>query len=85
MGLKPDRPGGLTSWLLAGALAALAPLALGACGQGTDTEYVSSWGPSIGTEAPLLAANDQDGNAQSLETLAGPNGLLVVFNRSVNW
>ena len=50
-----------------------------------DSEYAAAWGPSVGTVAPLLAATDQDGNAQSLETLRGSNGLLFVFNRSVDW
>ena len=50
-----------------------------------DSEYAEAWGPSIGTTAPLLAANDQDGKSQTLDTLKGSNGLLFVFNRSVDW
>lgn len=82
---KPKPRAGLKGLFLSGMVAVLAPLALGSCGQGTETEYVSSWGPAIGTQAPLLAASDQDGTPQTLESLAGPNGLLVVFNRSVSW
>ncbi len=82
---NPLRNARLAVWLKAGALALAAPLALGACGQGTDAEYVTNWGPAIGTQAPLLAASDQDGTPQTLQSLAGPNGLLVVFNRSVDW
>jgi len=84
-GNQPRRAPRLKGWLLAGALAMAAPLALVGCAQGTDAAYVTSWGPAIGTEAPLLSANDQDGNLQTLDTLAGPNGLLIVFNRSVDW
>ena len=50
-----------------------------------DTEYAISWGPKVGTTAPMLAANDQEGQKQTLDTLKGPKGLLVVFNRSVDW
>ncbi|MEM1435930.1 MAG: hypothetical protein AAGG11_17865 [Pseudomonadota bacterium] len=50
-----------------------------------DSEFADAWGPAIGTAAPLLAASDQDGKLQRLDTLAGPNGLLIVFNRSVDW
>ncbi|MEL7454778.1 MAG: hypothetical protein AAGJ50_15565 [Pseudomonadota bacterium] len=71
--------------LLAGALACLPLLALGGCGQTGQSDYAENWGPAIGAQVPLLAANDQDGNAQTLETLTGPKGLLVVFNRSVDW
>ncbi len=50
-----------------------------------DSEYAAAWGPSVGSMAPLLSANDQAGNLQTLETLRGSNGLLFVFNRSVDW
>ncbi|MCH1551664.1 MAG: peroxiredoxin family protein [Pseudomonadales bacterium] len=50
-----------------------------------DSAYAEAWGPSIGTTAPLLAANDQHGKPQTLDTLKGSKGLLFVFNRSVDW
>lgn len=65
--------------LVAGMLAATAQFAF------ADSEYAAAWGPSVGSIAPLLSADDQDGNQQTLETLKGSNGLLFVFNRSVDW
>ncbi len=50
-----------------------------------DPDYAATWGPSVGSQAPLLAANDQDGEPQTVETLSGAKGLLMVFNRSVDW
>ena len=50
-----------------------------------ESEFAAAWGPSVGATKPLLAANDQYGNHQTLETLTGSNGLLFVFNRSVDW
>ncbi|MEM7218193.1 MAG: hypothetical protein AAF515_07490 [Pseudomonadota bacterium] len=50
-----------------------------------DSEYAAAWGPDVGTQAPLLAALDQNSQPQNLETLRGDNGLLFVFNRSVDW
>ena len=50
-----------------------------------ETEYAAAWGPSVGTTVPLLSALDQHGTEQNLETLTGTNGLLFVFNRSVDW
>ena len=50
-----------------------------------DSEYAATWGPSVGSTAPLLAAADQHGQTQTLETLAGPKGLLFLFNRSADW
>ena len=50
-----------------------------------QSDYAAAWGPSVGSTAPMLSANDQFGNHQDLETLTGTNGLLFVFNRSVDW
>lgn len=50
-----------------------------------ESEYAAAWGPSVGTVAPLMDANDQDGKPQNLGSLNGTNGLLFVFNRSVDW
>ena len=50
-----------------------------------DSETAAAWGPSIGTTAPLLSALDQDGKQQNMESLSRTNGLLFVFNRSVDW
>ncbi len=75
-----------SSWLLAlrraliaGALVGMAQFA------SAESEYAAAWGPSVGSTAPLLAAVDQDGNTQTLDTLKRSNGLLFVFNRSVDW
>ena len=77
---------GQTHWLrtlrrslMAFALVILSQLAY------ADSEYASSWGPSIGSSAPMLSALDQDGNEQNLTSLSGSKGLLFVFNRSVDW
>lgn len=82
MGQGPNRRHwlrGVRRWLIAGALAGTAQLAF------ADSEYAAAWGPSVGAMAPLLAATDQEGKQQSLDTLMGSNGLLFVFNRSVDW
>ena len=63
-------------------ITAVAGLAQFAC---ADSEYAAAWGPSIGTTVPLLSALDQDGQKRDLENLSGTNGLLFVFNRSVDW
>ena len=50
-----------------------------------DSEYAQAWGPDLGTSVPLLAANDTSGVERTFENLKGENGLLLVFNRSVDW
>ena len=71
-----------THWrrvILIGLLAGLSQLA------SADAEFAAAWGPSVGSTAPLLEAVDQNGKQQDLHTLKGTNGLLFVFNRSVDW
>ena len=70
---------GLATWLLAvGSLMALSH-------GGYASDYESKWGPGVGTPSPILDAPDHKGTTQSLSTLAGENGLLLIFNRSVDW
>lgn len=42
-------------------------------------------GPPVGAALPAFEAPDQDGTRQGFDTLRGPNGLLLNFNRSVVW
>lgn len=42
-------------------------------------------GPAIGEKVPYFALTDQHGQTQTLDSLAGPNGLLLVFSRSADW
>ena len=50
-----------------------------------ESDYAAAWGPSIGSSAPMLSAVDQNDNHQDFESHKGSNGLLFVFNRSVDW
>lgn len=42
-------------------------------------------GPQIGATIPSFTLPDQMGRAQSLESLMGPKGAMVVFFRSADW
>ena len=52
---------------------------------GYATDYADKWGPEVGSSSPVLDAPDHRGTIQRLSTLAGENGLLLIFNRSVDW
>jgi hypothetical protein len=39
----------------------------------------------VGTVVPPVSGVDQFGKNQSLATLAGPKGLMLVFSRSADW
>jgi hypothetical protein len=40
---------------------------------------------AAGTKAPSFMARDQFGREQTLESLAGPKGLVLLFFRSADW
>jgi len=42
-------------------------------------------GPEVGARIPSFSLPDQDGKSQSLESLRGPNGLMLAFVRSADW
>ena len=42
-------------------------------------------GPEVGSAVPDFSAVDQFGKTQSLHTILGPKGALLVFYRSADW
>ena len=49
----------------------------------TNDGYLT--GPDPGQRVPEFRLPDQFGAPRSLDDLAGPNGLLLVFHRSADW
>ena len=45
----------------------------------------STLGPQPGTVAPAFSAPDQQGRTQTLQTIMGPKGVMLVFFRSADW
>ena len=41
--------------------------------------------PAVGDKAPMLAAIDSTGKAQTLKSVQGPKGTVLVFFRSASW
>jgi hypothetical protein len=42
-------------------------------------------GPKVGSPMPPFEARDQNGNNQTLQSLLGPKGAVLVFYRSADW
>jgi len=42
-------------------------------------------GPQVGATVPDFDLTDHTGHRQSLQTLMGPKGLVLVFFRSADW
>ena len=50
-----------------------------------EDDYAKQWGPKVGTPLPAIAAADETGATRDFDSLAGENGLLILFNRSASW
>ncbi len=46
---------------------------------------VERLGPQVGEIVPDFSAQDQFGRTQTLKSLLGPSGAMLVFNRSADW
>ena len=46
---------------------------------------VSKLGPQVGERVPDFSLKDQNGNTQSLQSIIGPKGAMLVFIRSADW
>ena len=70
---------------LAGSVGAAAFLFSAAFAQVPEMHDSSAVGIAAGSMAPDFLLPDQSGVRRALNSLAGPNGLVLVFVRSADW
>jgi hypothetical protein len=46
---------------------------------------VSTLGPQVGARVPDFSLKDQNGKTQTLQSIMGPRGAMLVFIRSADW
>ena len=46
---------------------------------------VHSLGPQVGERVPEFRLPDQNGRIQTLQSIMGPNGAMLLFHRSADW
>ena len=46
---------------------------------------IDRFGPQVGETVPSFSLADQNGEARDVQSLMGPNGLMLVFSRSADW
>ena len=46
---------------------------------------VSALGPQVGERVPDFRLPDQNGQVQTLDSIGGPNGTMLLFHRSADW
>jgi len=52
---------------------------------GSRKASVNAPGPAVGEKIPFFRAPDQYGRMQDLNSLRGPNGAMILFERSLDW
>ena len=62
--------------------AVILALAVGTAGGQVDVTKV---GPQVGDQAPTVSLIDHRGRPQTLASLAGPKGTMLLFFRSADW
>jgi hypothetical protein len=73
--------------MLSKPFAALFLIAAGATAQTQPRQKidVSKLGPQVGERVPDFSLKDQNGTTQTLKTIMGPKGAMLVFLRSADW
>jgi hypothetical protein len=69
---------------LAATMSAQTPAAQSAAPARTKID-VSKLGPQVGQRVPDFSLKDQNGNIQTLQSIMGPKGAMLVFIRSADW
>ncbi len=46
---------------------------------------IDTLGPAVGTRVADFSGVDQSGRTQTLQSVMGPNGVMLVFFRSADW
>jgi len=46
---------------------------------------IEALGPKVGERLPPFSLNDETDKQQTLESIAGPKGAMIVFFRSADW
>ena len=60
-------------------------LSVGPAGQQPGDVDVTRLGPQVGTAVPSFSLQDQTGRPQTLQSVMGPKGAILVFFRSADW
>ncbi|MCS5631348.1 MAG: hypothetical protein NZ744_11005 [Pirellulaceae bacterium] len=58
---------------------------MSAIAQSPITIDVNSLGPQVGEYVPNFNLPDQNGQVQTLDSIMGPNGAMLLFHRSADW
>ena len=79
----PFMKGSMSAWIVIGAAVSMTNVPMGA--QERQPVDVSSLGPQVGEKVPDFALPDQHGTIQTLGSIMGERGAMLLFHRSADW
>ena len=72
-------------WILLGVIGMLGGSPASAQDDAWRNEPPRSTGIAVGQKIPAFSVPDQNGRSQTFDSIKGPNGAAIYFNRSVDW
>ena len=75
----------LVLWARTFVLSLILVLTLAILGAAQDLPDVEQFGPEVGDVVPAFSLTDQHGQMQTVDSIMGPNGAMLVFSRSADW
>lgn len=75
----------LRSLITSGFVIALTSFSTMTSAQSRTGVDIEALGPQVGEAVPQFQLPDQNGNLQSLDSILGPNGAMLLFHRSADW
>ena len=73
----------MSAWIVIVAAVSMMNVPMGA--QERQPGDVSSLGPQVGEKVPDFALPDQRGTIQTLDSIMGERGAMLLFHRSADW
>jgi len=58
---------------------------MGVFAQNRAQIIVADLGPQVGEQVPAFNLSDQNGQIQTLDSIKGSNGTMLLFHRSADW
>lgn len=75
----------LRSLIVSGWIIAISSVSSMAAAQSRTGVDIDVLGPQVGDTVPQFELPDQNGKLQSLDSILGPNGAMLLFHRSADW
>ena len=74
-----------SAWIVVAGVVCITSGSMSMSAQDREPIDVSSLGPQVGEKVPDFVLPDQHGTMQTLDSIMGEQGAMIVFHRSADW